>query len=98
MKNARTRIHEACFTLAELLVSSVVFLVMAGAAFTLLSNSSKRFKTDSQVLTSFQEARLGIDQISRDIADAGFPPHNRFNTAGTPATSYAATPFAWAPG
>jgi len=99
MNNTRIRRNQQGFTLAELLVSSVVFLLMAGAAFSLLATSSQRFKTDSQVLTSFQEARLGIDQISRDIADGGFPPHNHFNTlnAVTPVTSYAATPFAWGP-
>jgi type II secretory pathway pseudopilin PulG len=97
MKNARARIHEAGFTLAELLVSSVVFLLMAGAAFTLLSNSSQRFKTDSQVLSSFQEARLGIDQISRDIADAGYPPRNRFSAAAPATNLYTAAPFAWMP-
>jgi len=86
------------FTLAELLVSSTVFLLLAGAAFSLLARSSQRFKTDSQVLTSFQEARLGIDQITRDIADGGFPPRNHFNSAIAPVTSYAASPFAWAPG
>jgi len=99
MNNAQIKRNQQGFTLAELLVSSVVFLLMAGAAFSLLATSSQRFKTDSQVLTSFQEARLGIDQISRDIVDAGFPPHNHFNTlnAVTPVTSYAATPFAWGP-
>jgi prepilin-type N-terminal cleavage/methylation domain-containing protein len=84
------------FTLAELLVSSTVFLLMAGAAFSLLATSSKRFKTDSQVLTSFQEARLGIDQITRDIADAGFPPRSRFSIAAPATNLYAAGPFAWA--
>jgi prepilin-type N-terminal cleavage/methylation domain-containing protein len=101
MKNGRQiKPNQRGFTLPELLVSSVVFLLMAAAAFSLLATSSKRFKTDSEVLTSFQEARLGIDQISRDIADGGFPPHNHFNNlnATTPTTSYAATPFAWAPG
>jgi prepilin-type N-terminal cleavage/methylation domain-containing protein len=100
MRNTLRKRNEQGFTLAELLVSSVVFLLLAGASFSLLATSSKRFKTDSQVLTSFQEARLGIDQISRDIADGGFPPHNHFNNlnAVTPVTSYAATPFAWAPG
>ena len=99
MKNTRIKRNQQGFTLAELLVSSVVFLLMAGAAFSLLATSSQRFKTDSQVLTSFQEARLGIDQITRDIEDGGFPPHNHFNTlnAVTPVTSYAASPFAWGP-
>ena len=85
------------FTLAELLVSSTVFLLMAGAAFSLLGTSSQRFKTDSQVLTSFQEARLGVDQVTRDIADAGFPPRSRFSTAAPATNLYAAGPFAWAP-
>jgi prepilin-type N-terminal cleavage/methylation domain-containing protein len=98
MNNAQTKRKQQGFTLAELLVSSVVFLLMAGAAFSLLATSSQRFKTDSQVLTSFQEARLGIDQISRDITDGGFPPRNHFSSVVTPVTSYAASPFAWAPG
>jgi len=100
MKSRPIKTNQRGFTLPELLISSVVFLLMAAAAFSLLATSSQRFKTDSEVLTSFQEARLGIDQISRDIADGGFPPHNHFNNlnAVTPTTSYAASPFAWAPG
>jgi len=100
MKNTQIKGTQRGFTLAELLVSSVVFLLMAGATFSLLATSSQRFKTDSEVLTSFQEARLGIDQITRDIEDGGFPPHNHFNglNAVTPVTSYAASPFAWVPG
>ena len=94
--NTQQNSRQQGFTLAELLVSFTVFLLMAGAAFSLLGSSSQRFKTDSQVLTSFQETRLGIDEITRDIADAGFPPRSRFSTA-TPATNlYAAGPFAWA--
>jgi prepilin-type N-terminal cleavage/methylation domain-containing protein len=98
MNNAQIKRNQHGFTLAELLVSSTVFLLLAGAAFSLLATSSQRFKTDSEVLTSFQEARLGIDQITRDIADGGFPPRNHFSSAVTPVTSYAASPFAWAPG
>jgi prepilin-type N-terminal cleavage/methylation domain-containing protein len=97
MKNTQPKGNQRGFTIVELMVSSVVFLVMAGAAFSLLSTSSQRFKTDSQVLTSFQEARLGIDQISRDVADAGFPPRSRFSTAAPATNTYAAGPFAWAP-
>ena len=96
--NIRKKRIQQGFTLAELLVSSVVFLLMAAGAFSLLSSSSRRFKTDSQILTSFQEARLGIDQIARDVADAGFPPRNRFSAPLPPSNFYAAAPFAWAPG
>jgi prepilin-type N-terminal cleavage/methylation domain-containing protein len=92
--NIRKKRMQRGFTLAELLVSSVVFLLMAAGAFSLLSSSSRRFKTDSQILTSFQEARLGIDQIARDVADAGFPPRSRFSVAPA-ANLYATSPFAW---
>jgi prepilin-type N-terminal cleavage/methylation domain-containing protein len=96
MNNMRSKGNQHGFTLAELLVSSTVFLLMSAAAFSLLGTSSQRFKTDSQVLTSFQEARLGIDQITRDITDAGFPPRSRFSIAAPATNLYAAGPFAWA--
>ena len=92
----KTKSTQQGFTLAELLVSSVVFLLMTAGAFSLLNSSSRRFKTDSQVLTSFQEARLGIDQMTRDVTDAGFPARNRF-TAAPAANLYAFSPFAWSP-
>ena len=97
MKNTPSKCTQDGFTLVELLVSSTVFLLMAAATFSLLSTSSKRFKTDSQVLTTFQEARLGIDQITRDIADAGYPPRSRFSAVAPAVNLYAASPFAWAP-
>ena len=97
MKNKQQKRTQQGFTLVELLVSSTVFVLLAGAAFSLLNSSSQRFKTDSQILTSFQEARLGIDQIARDVADSGFPPRNHFSAAATPANLYTAAPFAWAP-
>jgi prepilin-type N-terminal cleavage/methylation domain-containing protein len=88
--------HQAGFTLIEMLVALGIFLVITGAAFTLLSTSQQRYQTDSQVLTSFQEARLGLDQMVRDIDDAGFPPSS-FLITGYPAqvTSW---PFAWSSG
>jgi prepilin-type N-terminal cleavage/methylation domain-containing protein len=92
----RLRIHarrQAGFTLLELLVALGIFLLITGAAFGLLTSSQQRYQTDSQLLTSFQEARLGLDQMVRDINDAGFPPSS-FLISGQPAqvTSF---PFSW---
>jgi prepilin-type N-terminal cleavage/methylation domain-containing protein len=84
------------FTLIELLTALGIFLLITGAAFTLLSSSQQRYQTDSQVLTSFQEARLGLDQIVRDINDAGFPPPTYFSSS-FPLQS-ASAPFGWSPG
>lgn len=92
----RLRIHarrQDGFTLLELLVALGIFLLITGAAFALLTSSQQRYQTDSQLLTSFQEARLGMDQMVRDINDAGFPPSS-FLISGQPnqVTSF---PFSW---
>ena len=84
------------FTLIEILVSLGIFLLVIGAAFTLLSTSQQRYRTESQVLNSFQEARLGIDQMVRDINDAGYPPKS-FLDANHPLVS-TSVPFGWSPG
>ena len=80
------------FTLIELLVALGIFLLVIGAAFTLLSTSQQRYRTESQVLNSFQEARLGMDQVVRDINDAGFPPPSFANVDPTKVTT---APFGW---
>ena len=89
----RRRVRQFGFTLIELLAALGIFLVITGAAFTLLTSSQQRYQTDSQLLTSFQEARLGLDQMVRDINDAGFPPPSFFSSS-QPALS-ASAPFAW---
>jgi len=78
-----------------LLVALGIFLLVIGAAFTLLGSSQNRYQTESQVLTSFQEARLGLDQIVRDVNDAGYPPPTY---VGPNFNLFATTPFAWSPG
>ena len=88
-------VRQAGFTLIELLVALGIFLLVTGAAFTLLGSSQQRYRTESQVLTSFQEARLALDQIVRDVNDSGYPPPTF--TDGVPADS-ASSPFAWSPG
>jgi prepilin-type N-terminal cleavage/methylation domain-containing protein len=95
MTRATSKQQQQGFTLIELLTALGIFLVICGAAFTLLGASQKHYQSESQVLTSFQEARLGLDQIVRDVNDAGFPPPTF--TDGLPAHS-ASSPFAWRPG
>jgi prepilin-type N-terminal cleavage/methylation domain-containing protein len=96
MRRAPGKTRQRGFTLVELLVALGIFLVVTGAAFTLLGSSQKHSQTESQVLTSFQEARLGLDQIVRDVNDAGYPPPTFFQSA-YPYLS-ASAPFAWSPG
>jgi prepilin-type N-terminal cleavage/methylation domain-containing protein len=95
MNRATSNARQLGFTLIELLAALGIFLLICGAAFTLLASSQQRYQTDSQVLVSFQEARLGLDQMVRDINDAGFPPPTFVNTDPT---QVATSPFAWSPG
>jgi len=95
MRRIRGKARQAGFTLIELLAALGIFLLVTGAAFTLLSSSQQHYQTESQVLTSFQEARLALDQIVRDVNDSGYPPPTF--TDGVPADS-ASSPFAWSPG
>lgn len=85
------------FTLLEMMVGMAIFLVISGAVMALLNVSQKRYKTDTQVLSAFQEARLALDQMSRDIDDAGYPPQSQFSNPATPTTSYTQSPFGWSP-
>ena len=85
------------FTLIEIMVAMAVFLVICGAMFGLMNMSQKRFQTESQVLDSFQQARLGLDEVVRDASDMGYPPQNQFTTTPVAAPFAAITPVAWSP-
>jgi type II secretory pathway pseudopilin PulG len=96
MSKTHTNRSQFGFTLIELLTALGIFLLVCGAAFTLLATSQQRSQTESQVLNSFQEARLALDQIVRDVNDAGYPPPS-FLIPGASNNS-TSTPFAWSPG
>jgi prepilin-type N-terminal cleavage/methylation domain-containing protein len=85
------------FTLIELLLAMSVFLLICGAMFGLLQLSQQRYSSETQLSGAFQEARLAVDQISRDVNDAGFPSAGLFSKLPDP-TLYAVTPVAWYPG
>src|SRR5438094_1737449 len=51
------------FTLVELLVALGIFLLITGAAFTLLSSSQQRYQTEWLRLLSFHAARLGLARL-----------------------------------
>lgn len=89
--------RQAGFSLIELMLSVSLFIIISGAAFSLLNMAQKRFQTEGQVLTSFQEGRLALDMIVRDVNDSGYPAANQFSALVPLATSYAATPVAWSP-
>src|SRR5262249_38304026 len=55
------------FSLIELMMVLVVFLVVMGSIFRLMSNATARSSTEQAKLDMFQEAREFMDQMSRDL-------------------------------
>jgi prepilin-type N-terminal cleavage/methylation domain-containing protein len=100
MKNARPRRSEKGFSLIEMMIAAVIFILLCGAAFALLSLAQQRYQTESQVLNSFQEARFGLDEIVRDVNGSAYPAKNQyaFNPNTEDPNYYAITPVAWSPG
>jgi prepilin-type N-terminal cleavage/methylation domain-containing protein len=97
MKRGPGKHGQRGFSLLELMTASLIFLILCAAAFGLLAVCQKSYQTESQVLNSFQEARLGLDQIVRDVNIAGFPPPGQFSNVTVNANNFAITPVAWAP-
>src|ERR1700720_1531453 len=90
------RAKQAGFSIIELMLSLTLFIIISGAALSLLNLTQKRFQTEGQVLSSFQEGRLALDMIVRDINDFVFPAANQV-PAATAVTGYAVTPVPWSP-
>ena len=95
MNMSKTR--QSGFTLLELMAVVAFITLVSGSIFLMLNTAAQRYQSESEVMDSFQAARLAIDQMTRDIHGAGFPPANvGWNfLAGTTPT---AVPFAWDPG
>jgi prepilin-type N-terminal cleavage/methylation domain-containing protein len=98
MKRSHKRRAQQGFTLIELLLSAAIFTLLSGAIFSLLVPSQMRFQTESQLVSAFEEARLGLDQVVRDVNVAGFPSISNFSVIPTDPSQFASTPIAWNPG
>jgi prepilin-type N-terminal cleavage/methylation domain-containing protein len=90
--------RERGFSLVELLMVVVVFTVITGAVFTMLNAAQQRYRMEAAVLEAFQDARLGLEQVARDIHSAGYPPANAYEDPGATPANLIAMPFAWSPG
>lgn len=87
------------YSLLELLVATLLFTIIAGTVFSLLLSAQLRYRGDSGVTAAFQQANVAIDQITRDVHSAGYPPANSFDAAVTQnSPQLMAVPFSWSPG
>jgi type II secretory pathway component PulJ len=88
------------FSLIELLMAALIFTVVAGGIFSVLLSSQMRYQSDSGLTSLFQQANLVMDQITRDIHSAGYPPSSSFNLTVTQNASnwnVFAVAFPWSP-
>src|SRR6266853_4310856 len=87
------------YSLVELLVATVLFTIIAGTIFSLLFGAQLRYSSESGLTTAFQQANVAIDQITRDLHSAGYPPPSSF-APGVALNNpqLMALPFSWSPG
>lgn len=62
------------FTLVELLIAMVVGLVLLGAAYGIFNQQNKTLQTQEKLASVYQNARIGMEMMVRDISMAG---HNQ---------------------
>src|SRR5258706_1586268 len=96
MSKSRKRVNG--YSLVELLVATVLFTIIAGTVFSLLLSAQLRYRGESNVTTAFQQANVAIDQITRDVHSAGYPPPSSFAPTPPPDPGLMALPFSWSLG
>ena len=88
----------AGYSLLELLVATLLFTIISGTVFSLLSSSQLTYQGESTLASAFQQANVAIDQMVRDVHSAGYPPVSSFSTGVAQASpNKFALPFAWSP-
>ncbi len=86
MTTNRKKRRASGFTLIEMMVVLLLLGIILGAVFTQVDIAQKRSSLEQQRLDMFQEAREFMDNMTRDLRQAGYP--NRRNLyPGTAATA-----------
>ena len=74
------------FSVLELLIVLVVLLIITGAVFEVIKLTTERSSTEQTKLDMFQEAREFMDQMARDLRQAGYPNQRNFGPSVLTAT------------
>src|SRR5437899_10526602 len=61
------------FSLIELLITLTIVLMIAGAIFQTINVTTQRTSAEQTKVDMFQEAREFMDQMTRDLRQAGYP-------------------------
>ena len=68
------------FSLAEMMVATVVLLIVIGGVLQLLNQTQQRYSSTANVEDSTAMAREAVDLMARDIRLAGYPPPSSYPT------------------
>jgi prepilin-type N-terminal cleavage/methylation domain-containing protein len=72
-RSRRIILWESGFSLLELMIVLVIVLTVTGAIFQVINLATQRSSTEQVKLDMFQEAREFMDQMARDLRQAGYP-------------------------
>ena len=72
----------AGFSLVELMVAMIVMMIVLAGIFGVIDVVNQRSSTEQAKLDMFQEAREFMDQMSRDLHQAGYPSHRHYLGTG----------------
>src|SRR5438132_13553110 len=77
-KNRITKSAVSGFSLMEVLIVLVVLLTLTASIFQMINTSTQRSSAEQTKLDMFQEAREFMDQMARDLRQAGYPNARNF--------------------
>jgi prepilin-type N-terminal cleavage/methylation domain-containing protein len=80
MRTMKKNRCEAGFSLLELMIVLLVLSVMMGAVFSQIRNVQVRSSAEQTKLDLFQESREFMDQLERDLHEAGYPNSRNFGS------------------
>ncbi|HZR31503.1 MAG TPA: prepilin-type N-terminal cleavage/methylation domain-containing protein [Terriglobales bacterium] len=69
------------FSLLELLISVAILTLTLGVVFGYINNSQKVYRAEEQKVDTTQQGREFLDQITRDIHQAGYPGQKMYDSA-----------------
>jgi len=76
------------FSILELLVASVVFVIIVGVVLNFTDQTSKIWRSATAKIQAFQEARAGFDSMTRNLAQANLNTYfDYYNSANVPRAS-----------
>src|ERR1051325_4528173 len=73
--------RSAGFSLLELLIVMAILVIVTGGVFQVVNLTTERSSTEQTKLDMFQEAREFMDQMARDMRQAGYPNQRNFGPA-----------------